>query len=179
MSAYPVVRIHYRRPPGRLEIFEQRLLYDGDDVKVTFARSMAFDAPIRIEGNIVLEKGSDIVWFTFPGEWHDIGRFHRADGTFTGIYANVLTPPELNGLEWDTTDLFLDVWVGTDGKVLILDEGELDLALGKEYVDAALAEQARNEARRMVEGALKGAWPPPVVEEWTLERCRQLLADDA
>jgi hypothetical protein len=176
---YPLVRIHYRRPPSRVEVFEQYLLLDGEDVKVTFARSMRVDSPIRIEGEIVLEGGSDIVWFTFPEAWHDIGRFHRADGTFTGIYANVLTPPELGSLEWDTTDLFLDVWVGAEGNVVLLDEGELDAALGKEYVTPDLAARAREEARRLVDGALVGSWPPKVVHDWTLERCRAMLAGDS
>jgi len=123
------VRIHYRRPPNRLQIFEQRLVHDGDDVKVTLAEAVAYEPPLRIGGEVVLERGSDVVWFTFPGAWHDIGRFHLADGTFTGLYANVLTPPSLTGTEWDTTDLFLDVWIARDGSVLLLDEDELDEAM--------------------------------------------------
>ena len=169
------MRIHYRRPPNRLQIFEQRLVHDGDDVKVTLAEAVPFEPALRIGGDVVLELGSDVVWFTFPGTWHDIGRFHRADGTFTGLYANVLTPPSLNGTEWDTTDLFLDVWIAPDGSVLLLDEDELDEALGKEWVDGATAARAHDEARRMIQGAADGVWPPTAVHEWTLERCRSVL----
>jgi predicted RNA-binding protein associated with RNAse of E/G family len=158
-----------------MQVFEQTLVLDGEDVKVTLAEHMPYEPPMRIEGNVVLELGSDVVWFTFPGAWHDIGRFHRADGTFTGCYANILTPPELDGGRWDTTDLFLDVWVGRNGKALLLDEDELDEALGREWVDGATAERARAEARSLVEGAKRGTWPPPVVSEWTLERCRMVL----
>lgn len=172
MNGHPIVRIKYRRPPGRLQIFEQRLVYDGPDVKVTLAESMSLEAPMRIGGDVVLERGSDIVWFTFPGAWHDIGRFHRTDGTFTGIYANILTPPALDGLDWDTTDLFLDVWVTPDGAVSLLDEDELDEALGREWIEAATAARARAEGERLVEEARAGEWPPPVVGAWTLERCR-------
>lgn len=169
------MRIHYRRPPNRLQIFEQRLVHDGDDVKVTLAEAVAYEPPLRIGGEVVLERGSDVVWFTFPGAWHDIGRFHLADGTFTGLYANVLTPPSLTGTEWDTTDLFLDVWIARDGSVLLLDEDELDEAMGREWVDGATAARAHDEARRMILGAADGAWPPAVVHEWTLERCRAVL----
>ena len=177
MSGHPVVRIKYRRPPGRLQVFEQRLVYDGPEVKVTLAESMDLRAPMRIDGQVVLESGSDIVWFTFPGAWHDIGRFHRADGTYTGLYANILTPPVLDGLDWDTTDLFLDVWKAPDGTVSLLDEEELDEALGREWIDSATAERARVEGGRLVEEARVGEWPPPVVVEWTLERCRAELAE--
>jgi predicted RNA-binding protein associated with RNAse of E/G family len=169
------VHIHYLRPPERLQVFEQRLILDGADVKVTLAEAMPFDPPMRIDGDVVLEHGSDVVWFTFPGLWHDIGRFHRADGTFTGIYANILTPPEMRDGEWHTTDLYLDVWLAPGGTPRLLDEDELDEALGREWIDVDTARRARDEAGRLVEAARAGAWPPPVVREWTLERCRAEL----
>lgn len=175
MSALRRVHIHYLRPPAQLQVFEQRLVVDRDDVKVTLAEAMSFDPPMRIDGKVVLEHGSDVVWFTFPGLWHDIGRFHRADGTFTGLYANILTPPEIGGETWHTTDLYLDVWLPRDGGIEILDEDELDEALGREWIDGETAERARAEASRLVEAAGTGAWPPPVVNEWTLERCRAEL----
>jgi predicted RNA-binding protein associated with RNAse of E/G family len=178
VSGFPTVRIRYRRPPNRLQVFEQRLVADLPEVKITLAESMPYEPPMRIEGDVVLELGSDVVWFTFPGAWHDIGRFHRADGTFTGIYANVLTPVEIQGNVWDTTDLFLDVWMGPEGRAVLLDEDELDEALGREWLDAETAARARQEAQRMLQGAAEGRWPPPVVGEWTLGRCREVLAGE-
>lgn len=175
MNAHPLVRINYHRPPGRLQVFEQHLVHDGPDVKVTLAESLPYEPSMRIEGKVVLELGSDVVWFTFPDAWHDIGRFHRFDGTFTGLYANILTPAELNGLEWDTTDLFLDVWMAPDGTIELLDEDELDEALGRGWIDAATGERARAEGRRIVEDGRAGVWPPPIVGEWTLDRCREVL----
>ena len=102
------VRIHYRRLPDREQVFEQRVVLDRGDVVVTLTDPMEIEAPMLIAGETVLEPGSRVVWFTFPGRWYDVGRFHRADGTFTGIYGNVLTPPRILGNVWYTTDLFLD-----------------------------------------------------------------------
>jgi len=172
---HPTVRIHYKRPPNRVQIFEQTLVHNGDGVKVTLARDMPYEPPMRIEGQVVLELGSDVVWFTFPDQWHDVGRFHRADGTFTGLYANLLTPPVFTGTEWETTDLFLDVWMSLDGAAMLLDEDELDEALGREWVDAETAARVREEAHHLLEGARAGTWPPPEVHAWTLERCLQEL----
>lgn len=174
MSSFPRVRIHYRRPPDRLQVFEQHLVHDGADVKVTLAGYRSIP-PIVIAGDVVLEAGADVVWFTFPGLWHDVGRFHRADGTFTGLYANVLTPPVLDGPEWDTTDLFLDIWVSPGGDVLLLDEDELEEALARGWVDGATAARAREEAMRLMDATAAGAWPPAAVLEWTRERCRRTL----
>ena len=166
----PTVTIHYARPPGRVERFRQEVVLEREDVIVTLARGMSFDPPMRIDDRVVLEDGSSVVWFTFPGAWHDIGRFHRADGTFTGIYANVLTPVEIDGLEWHTTDLFLDVWLPPGGEPAILDEEELDEALGRELVDPETAARARREARTLHDAARAGEWPPEIVRAWTLER---------
>lgn len=175
MTTHPIVSINYRRPPNHVQVFEQYLVLDDPDVKVTFVEAMPYEPPMRIEGEVVLELGSDVVWFTFPGAWHDIGRFHRADGTFTGLYANILTPAEIRGYEWDTTDLFLDVWMSPGGRVLLLDEEELDEAVGREWINAETAARARAEGQRILHDAATGAWPPPVVFEWTLERCRSVL----
>jgi len=171
------VDIHYRRPPDRVQIFHQRLVLDRNDVKVTLAESMEASAPMRIEGRVAMETGSDLVWFTFPGSWHDIGRFHLADGTFTGYYANVLTPPVIDGRTWHTTDLYLDVWLPPDGTPVLLDEDEFDLAIGKEWIDQETTRRAREEAELIMEQARAGAWPPPVAREWTLERVRKELDD--
>jgi len=164
------VSIHYRRPTDREQVFHQRVVLEREDVIVTLAEPMELDTPMMIEGQIVLETGSQVVWFTFPGAWHDIGRFHRADGTFVGFYANVLTPPVIEGPEWHTTDLFLDVWMTPDGKVSLLDEDEFEQAVGRELIDPDTAASARDEAARMLELAGRGEWPPAVVLEWSLER---------
>ena len=166
----PLVEIRYRHPPDRLDVFRQHLVHDGGDVKVTLLRSLERAGPAVIDGRTVLEHGSPVVWFTFPGEWHDIARFHRADGSFTGIYANILTPVQgCDALVWDTTDLFLDLWLD-EGGPHVLDEDEMDDAVERGWIDAPTAERARAEVERLRAAAEAGNWPPAVVLEWTLER---------
>ena len=178
------VHIHYGRIPDRVDTYVQALLHDGEDVKVTFQPSTPIDRAVRVDGEVILEPGSPVVWFTFPDRWHDIGRFHREDGTFTGIYANVLTPVELHRpddetLEWHTTDLFLDVWQSAAGAVHLLDEEEWARAATDGHLRADWADRARQEATALVESARRGVWPPPSVEEWTLERARARVAQSS
>jgi len=170
VSAERRARIHYRRLPADERVYDQRIVHEREDVIVTLSQPMALDAPMLIEGQVALERGSLALWFTFPGRWHDIGRFHRADGTPTGIYANILTPPLVEGPVWHTTDLFLDVWIPARGGVMLLDEDELAGALEHGHIDVELARSAREEARRLVALAEACEWPPAVVSEWTLER---------
>ena len=176
MSPVDRVRIHYRRLPDHEEIFDQRVVFERDDVVVTLTDPLQLRAPLRAGQEVLLEPGARAVWLTFPGHWHDIGRFHMRDGTFTGYYANILTPVEIETAGgagprvWHTTDLFLDVWLPPGGDPRILDEDELEDALDRGHVDLDRAERARAEADRLVELVTAGSWPPPVAREWTLER---------
>jgi predicted RNA-binding protein associated with RNAse of E/G family len=170
------VTIRYRRPPDRLEVFRQVVVDDDGACVVTCLPAATLKKPMEIDGRAVLEPGSPIVWFTYRGDvWHDVGRFHRADGTFTGIYANILTPVGMDGAVWETTDLFLDVWMGADGGVEILDRDELDAALAAGWMDAPTAARALAEAERLADDARRGAWPPAHVRAWTVERAREVV----
>lgn len=128
--------------------------------------------PMVVDGRTILGPESAIVWFTFPGAWHDIGRFHDGRGRFTAWYANILTPVEIDGDRWATTDLFLDVLLEPGREPRLLDTDELAEAVGRGWVDTATAGRAEAEAARLLELARAGAWPPAVVREWTLERAR-------
>jgi predicted RNA-binding protein associated with RNAse of E/G family len=170
------VTIHYRRPPDRVEIFEQAVVEDDGECVVTFLAAAKLKKPMEKGGRVVLEAGAPIVWFTYRGDvWHDVGAFHLTDGTFTGVYANVLTPVRMEGHRWETTDLFLDVWVDADGAVEILDRDEFDAALAAGWVDPSTAARALAEAERLADDARRGAWPPVQVRDWTVERAREVL----
>lgn len=167
------IRIRYLRPPDRVRVFRQRLAHDAGGYVVTLLPAAELPGPVRVGGRTVLDAGAPVVWFSYRGDvWHDVGRFHRADGTFTGLYANVLTPVRMDGAEWETTDLFLDLWMGADGHVEVLDRDEFDAAVEAEWIDRATAERALAEAARLEADARAGTWPPAHVGEWTLERAR-------
>jgi predicted RNA-binding protein associated with RNAse of E/G family len=169
------VAIHYHRPPDRDQKFHQRVVARTDEYVVTLLEAAELPRPVVVEGRTVLEPGAPVVWFTYPGRWYDIGRFHLRDGTFTGVYANILTPVQMQGSRWDTTDLFLDVWVGNDGVVRVLDEAEFAEAVERGWIDAPTATAAREHAETLALAARQGVWPPEHVGEWTLEAARKSL----
>lgn len=167
------VEIHYLRLPDRATVFRQHRVHAQPDCVITLMAHAELPAPVRAGGVVILQPTAPVVWFTFPDLAHDIGRFHLADGTFTGWYANVIRPVEfVSPTVWRTTDLFLDVWRGADGAVELLDEDELDEALRAGAIEPAEASVARAEAARLLHAARAGTWPPPVTREWTLERAR-------
>jgi hypothetical protein len=102
---------------------------------ITFMPATPISRTIRVGAEVILEPGSPVIWFTYPGQMHDIGIFHDAAGAFTGYYANILTPVVFHtALEWETTDLFLDVWLGRSGRGQLLDEDELAAAVEKGWL---------------------------------------------
>lgn len=176
MAAMKTVQIHYRRPPAREDIFRQALVAQTPEAVITFMERTTLPRPVHAGDEVILEPGAPAIWFTFPGLWHDIGRFHLADGTFTGIYSNILTPVHfLDALTWETTDLFLDHWLDASGRSMILDEDEFSYAVAEGWLDTELELAARSEVDRIERRVLEGEWPPRVVEEWTLDRVREAL----
>mgnify|MGYP001299161176 CR=1 FL=1 len=176
MGSLPLIDIHYLRLPNQEHIFSQYLIWEDINVKITFASNLDFELPMLIDGEVVLEKGSEIIWFTFPGAWHDIGLFHGSNGILTGTYANILTPCVFEDIStWHTTDLFLDVWIDTNGKILILDEEELKAAEAQGWITEKMAARARSEALSLKRQAESGLWPPAVVHEWDLVRARKSI----
>lgn len=179
MSPAEHARIHYRRLPDHEEIFEQRIVLRREDVIVTVTGPLQLNRPVVAGERTLLEPGARAVWLTFPGAWHDIGRFYLRDGTFTGYYANILTPVEIRPPTgsgpwvWHTTDLFLDVTVGPKEPAVLLDEDELEEALAAGHIGPDLARTARAEAERLLALADAGDWPPPIAREWTLARVEE------
>ncbi len=168
------VEIRYRRLDRPTETYRQHVLESSPRGIVTFQPRTPIEAPLNVAGAPILEPASPVIWFTFPGAWHDIGIFHLADGTLTGLYANILTPVEfLSACSWKTTDLCLDVWVPRHGSACLLDEEELAKAEAAELVTAKLAERARQEASSLMEGLAPGSWPPALVSEWSLAAALQ------
>ena len=172
------IQIRYWRPPDRLQLFRQRLVLDRPDCKVTLAETWTPDRALEVAGEIVFEPGAPIVWFVFPGAWHDLGRFHLVDGTFTGYYANIIAPAKLDGADWEIRDLCLDLWVSSKGAFHVLDQDEFEEAAGKAWIDEPTARRAREELERLLDGLKNGRWPPAIARELDLQRVRALLDDD-
>lgn len=169
------VTINYRRPPDRLDVFTQHVVRREGDLVVTLLDSATVSKPVEVDGRVILEPGAPVVWFTWRNRWYDVGRFHTVDGEFTGCYANILTPVDIDTNPWETTDLFLDVWVGSDGEVRLLDEADFQDAVDRDWISSATAATAREHAESLIAAARQGVWPHREVHQWTLERARAEL----
>ena len=167
------ITFKYQRPGQGTTTYDEWLVLDRPDVKVLLLESYE-GKHVDVGGHRVLDPGAPIVWFVFPDAWHDVGRFHLADGTFTGWYTNFCKPVEFTNDLWRGTDLFLDCWLSADGEVMWLDEDEFDAAVRSRVIDAATKQRVRNE-RALIELQLgEGAWPPPIARDIDLAQARSL-----
>ncbi len=169
----PKIRYQYRRPGKPTTTYDQWLVLDRPDLKVMLLDHFAGE-PFRVGDATVLEPGASIVWFVFPETWHDIGRFHLADDTFTGWYTNLTTPLEMAGTTWSAGDLYLDLWTPVNGPSIWLDEEEFDAAFKAKRLDAATRRRALNERAIIDLQVAGGDWPPPATKDIDLAQARLL-----
>lgn len=173
-----VIRYEYRRPGKPVSVFQQQLVLDRPDAKVLLAPTYGGE-PLRAAGRVIQEPGAPMVWFVFPEKWHDIGRFHLADGTFTGWYTNLVTPVEIKGETWSASDLWVDLWQPARGDPVWLDEDEFEAAVRARLLDRATHQRVLNE-RALIDLQVKtGAWPPPIARDIDLAQARRLLDPSA
>jgi len=167
------IRYRYRRPGKPTTVYDQWLVLDRPDLKVMLLDAYAGD-PLAVRGANVLERGAPIVWFIFPEKWYDVGRFHLADGSFTGWDTNLTTPVEMTQVDWSAGDLFLDLWTPLNGPSVWLDEDEFEAAFKAKRLDAATRRRALNERAIIDLQVASGDWPPPVTRDIDLTQARSL-----
>jgi predicted RNA-binding protein associated with RNAse of E/G family len=168
------IRYEYSRPGKGMTVFDQWLVVDLPDVKVMFMEGNR-GPTVTVDGRPALDEGAPAIWFVFPGAWHDVGRFHRSDGTFTGWYTNLCTPFEVRDDAWASTDLFLDHWLAADGTGQWLDEDEFNEAAGRGLLDLDTRSRVALEKHAIDRKLSKHAWPPRVARDMDLSTARRLL----
>jgi predicted RNA-binding protein associated with RNAse of E/G family len=98
------------------------------------------------------ETGDRFVEWFYTDRWYNIFEIHSLDGTLKGWYCNIAAPATIASNVVACRDLLLDLWVGPDGSMLVLDEDEFaaETALDAATRDAALG--ALDELQRMARG---------------------------
>lgn len=126
--------------------------------------------PLLVDGEVVVARGYQVVWFLFKGMPFDVGRFYRPDGTWTGYYVDILEPVSWFDSDPQTLapiiDLFLDLWIPPNGTPLVLDEEEFDAACSHGALTTAQALHARTTLDHLVRDTHSGGFPPQITREF-------------
>lgn len=96
-------------------------------------------------------------FFTEP---FNLLEFHDLDGNLLGHYSDIGTPAvQLTADTYQMTDLYLDIWLFPDGRLLELDWDEFEEALQKGILSAEQAEFAKTAMERIVREVEQGVYP--------------------
>lgn len=100
-------------------------------------------APLDL-GFVVLEPGDRWTEYYYADRWYNIFAICASDGRLKGWYCNITRPACISADEVAAEDLALDLWVGPDGEMQVLDEDEFAALLltpeEREAAQGALAE---------------------------------------
>lgn len=121
MSTITVIKLDHR---GR-EVFR----YQGEVLArnatwVQLEARFGRDEVLVAEG-VRFRRGDRFVEWFYSDRWHNIFEIHDADDDhLKGWYCNITRPALLSGDMVRSEDLALDLWVGPDGRQVVLDESE-------------------------------------------------------
>lgn len=159
----------FLRPPDRRVLMRTRLVEARDDL-IVVRHQIAPSKPFIYQGEVVMDRGYQAMWFLFKGQPYDVGCFYRPDGTWTGYYSDVLEPVRWTGSDPKTlgplVDLFLDLWIAPDGGYVILDEDEFAEAIEAGRLTDDQITHARRVIGELTDATARGAFPPQVVKDY-------------
>lgn len=87
-------------------------------------------------------------------------QFFDLEGTLLGHYSDIGMPiVQLTADTFQMTDLFLDIWLFPDGRLLELDWDEFEEAIQNQVITSAQAELARDAMQRLISEVEEGIYP--------------------
>jgi len=126
---------------GREIISYPGLVLERDD-EVIVLRTAWNRRPLDL-GFVVLEPGDRWTETFFSNRWYNVFQIRARDGHLKGWYCNVTRPACITPNEVAAEDLALDLWVGPEGGMMVLDEDE--------FAQLPLCAEERGNARRALD----------------------------
>ncbi len=76
-------------------------------------------------GYVTFNRGDRFVETFYTDRWYNVfAVYDRDEGGLKGWYCNICRPAQVTETAVTCEDLALDVWIGADGRTLVLDEDE-------------------------------------------------------
>jgi len=160
------ITVVYRRIPDKLSRIRQLLLWEGSDGIVSLGM-LKPSRPITYGGRVLVDEGYMGIWFVEEALWHDVATIYDRQGSLVGYYSDIITPIKRFTGGYETTDLFLDLWVHPDRSYIVLDRNEFNEALRTGTLQASLAEKAQSELRSLIQLVETGRYPPGILRRFT------------
>jgi len=166
MKPGDLIRIEYIRPGKEVTYYEEDFLAQDETCVRTF-KTLPEDISVRLSNALVeqelIQPGqrvgtiAKVYFFTEP---FNILEFRELDGNLLGHYSDIGEPAiRVSENEIQMTDLFLDIWLHPDGRLLELDWDEFEEAIEKNVISSSQVNLARNTMQRLVDEVTRGIYP--------------------
>lgn len=166
MKRGDIVRIRYIRPGKEVTYYEEDFFAKDKTCLRTFKKlpddiSMQLSKAL-VDQNLIqpAQRVGTIEKLYFFKEPFNLLIFREMDGTLLGHYSDIGEPAiQLSPTEFQMTDLFLDIWLFPDGRLLELDWDEFKEAIQKQLITSEQVQLARNAMQRLVDETAQGVYP--------------------
>ena len=160
------VRIEYIRPGKETTYFEEDFVSQDETCLRTF-KTLPSDIVERLsqalrKQNLIApsQKVLTIGKIYFFVEPFNLLEFRGTNGDLLGHYSDIGEPVvQLRPGIYQMTDLFLDIWLFPDGRLLELDWDEFEEAIDRQVITPSQANLAREAMKRLVLEVGQGIYP--------------------
>ena len=169
------VRIEYIRPGKDVTLYEEEFFAQDDTCLRTF-KTLPEEISINLSKallsqNLIVpgQRVATISKLYFFNEPFNLLEFCQADGELLGYYSDIGEPVvQLSPTEFQMTDLFLDIWLFPDGRLLELDWDEFEQALQQKVITLVQANLARDTMQRLVDEITRGIYPALYINHFNI-----------
>jgi len=166
MKPGELIRIEYIRPSKETTYYEEDFV-SQDELCLRTRKTLPTDVVERLSHALQKQKliGAEqraaiITKAYFFAEPFNLLAFYERDGTLLGYYSDIGEPViQLTHDTFQMTDLYLDIWLFPDGRLLELDWDEFEQAIQQQVITPAQADLARHAMKRLVAEVESGNYP--------------------
>lgn len=149
-EAGSVVDVEHVKLSGFTFHLGQAMIESLDNEQIKYSRTMRSNGVYDGLG-IRKEAGDKAVSETRIGECYITTKYFSKDGELKGTYINLNTPVEVYPKTLRYIDLEVDVCIGSDGAISVLDTEKLEKALEKGFISKALFEMVEKKVKEITE----------------------------
>ncbi len=169
--------MEYIRPGKEVTYYEEDYVAH-DDICLRTYKTLPEDivkhlsAALQKQGLIQRDQRAvTITKIYFFHEPFNVLEFRDGDGNLLGHYSDIGEPTlQLGNGQFQMTDLYLDIWLFPDGRLLELDWDEFEEAIQKNVITSTQAELARATMQRLVSEVAQGIYPSKYLNHFELSQ---------
>ena len=118
-----------------------------------------FDREITHDQIGTIEKGTVSLEYYWLDRWYNVFRFLSPAGSHRCFYCNINMPPKIDGDTLEYVDLDLDVYVGAEGEIKVLDREEFAENSRKFSYPAEIVRTAESALGELLRHIASGDFP--------------------